>query len=127
MNRRCALISCVLASIALSGCGGYEKTTPGTDVEVSGSVNGPDGKPLKDCMIYFQPTGGLAQPAQFPLKDGKFSGKMLTGTYTYYINAPQMGDVRKGEAAIKGLPEGWKAGSLDRQVQVKGGELTLKF
>jgi hypothetical protein len=116
-----------LIAATFAGCGGYDKTTPGTDVEVSGSVNGPDGKPLKDCMIYFQPTGGLAQPAQFPIKDGKFSGKMLTGTYTYYINAPQTGDVKKGEAAIKGLPEAWKAGSLDRQVVVKGGEITLKF
>ena len=129
MNRRIAV--CILAFPLLSfvGCSGYVSTSSGTDVEVSGTVNGPDGKPVKDVVLYFQPTGGEAMPNQFPLKNGSFSGKMIAGKYTYYLGAPvQAGtDQRKAETILKSMPAAWKAGSLDRQISVSGGTLELKF
>lgn len=128
MNRRIAFGFLAFSLTAFVGCGGYISTTPGKDVDVSGTVNGPDGKPVKDVVLYFQPTGGDAMPIQFPIKNGSFSGKMIAGKYTYYLGAPQTGpDVRKAEAILKSFPGPWKEGSLDRQIDVSGGVLELKF
>lgn len=128
MTRRIAIRILALPLVCLAGCSGYVSTTPGTDVEVSGTINGPDGKPVKDVVLYFQPTGGDAMPIQFPLKNGSFSGRMIAGKYTYYLGAPQTGpDIRKAETALKNFPAPWKEGSLDRQINVSGGTLELKF
>lgn len=128
MIRRIAFCILVLPIGSFAGCSGYISTTPGTDVEVSGTVNGPDGKPVKDVVLYFQPTGGDAMPNQFPLKNGSFSGRMIAGKYTYYLGAPQSGpEVRKTETILKSFPATWKEGSLDRQINVSGGALELKF
>lgn len=128
MYRRIVISVLAFPVLGLVGCTGYVSTTPGVDVEVSGTVNGPDGKPVKDVVLYFQPTGGEAMPIQFPLKNGTFSGRMIAGKYTYFLGAPQMGsDIRKAETILKSFPATWKEGSLDRQISVSGGVLELKF
>jgi hypothetical protein len=129
MNRRIAVCLLALPLFSVIGCSGYVSTTPGTDVDVSGTVRGPDGKPLNDVVLYFQPTGGEAMPNQFPLKNGSFSGKMIVGKYTYYLGAPlQTGpSQKKAETILKTMPASWKEGSLDRQIDVSGGTLELKF
>lgn len=105
------------------GCGQTAVPNVGA-VDVSGTVKGPNGKPLKDLILNFQPTGGNAQQSAFPIKpDGTFTGKMNAGKYTYFISA----DGRKNEAGFKTLPAGWKEGSLDRQVDVAGGKIELTF
>ena len=128
MNRRIALGTLCTVVLILAGCGGYIKTESGKEVEVSGRVNGPDGKPLKDIAIWFQGTGGASQSVMFATKaDGTFTGKMNAGKYTFYLGAPLQGDTKKAEIVLKGLPEVWKAGALERQIDVSGGTLEIKF
>lgn len=128
MNRRIAFCLLAIPLSCFVGCSGYVSTSPGSEVDVSGKINGPDGKPLNDVFLHFQPTGGDAMPIQFPLKNGSFSGKMIAGKYTYYLGAPESGpNARKAETILKSLPATWKAGSLDRQISVSGGPLELKF
>lgn len=112
-----------LVVFSFAGCSGYISTEPGQQVDVSGKVNGPDGKPLNNVLIYFQATAGNAQGVNFPIKDGKFSGKMNAGKYTYYIG----GEGSKFESSLKPLPKQWKEPSMDRQIEAKAGELEIKF
>ena len=123
MTRRMwiGVLSVVVASF--SGCSGYISTEPGQQVDVSGKVNGPNGKPLNNVLIYFQATGGAAQGVNFPIKEGKFSGKMNAGKYTYYIG----GEGPKYEALLKSIPQKWKEGAMDRQVDINAGEVDIKF
>lgn len=123
MLSRFAIFVSLLTVASLTGCGGYIQTEAGQQIDVSGIVNGPDSKPLNNVMIHFQATGGAAQGVNFPVKDGKFSGKMNAGKYTYYLG----GEGPKMEAALKSIPQTWKAGSLDRQIDVKAGDIPIKF
>ena len=123
MTRRIAFLTLLALPTLMLGCWGSIKTEPGKAVEVTGTINGPDGKPLNNVLIYFQATGGAAQGVNFPVKDGKFSGTMNAGKYTYYIG----GEGARYEAVLKNLPANWKQASLDRQIDVTGGELKLVF
>lgn len=108
-----------LALIALSvaGCGGI---TPdkSTEAEVSGTVVHANGLPVKDVELMFQPTAGTARQATFILKsDGKFSGVMTLGQYTYSfheLNKP---------AAFNAIPNNYKRGSSDRLIEVKANQV----
>lgn len=124
MSRLLALAPLLIALSALTGCGG-DVPASGEEVDVSGKVSAPAGKPLTGFVLHFQPTGGKARMAQFPLPaDGTFSGKMMAGSYTYYL-APGKGAAT--EQALEAFPEAYRQGSLDRQVEVKGGAIELKF
>ena len=107
------------------GCG-YVEPSPIQDVEISGVVNGPDGQPIKDVNVYFQPASAGAQPAGFKLgADGSFAGKIKAGTYTYYLVPVSEGDQR-GEAILKRLPENYKKADEKRTVSA-GGKVELKW
>jgi hypothetical protein len=111
---------------AAVGCGYYEPT-PVQDVDISGAVAGPDGQPVKDVNVYFQPASGGAQPAGFKLAaDGSFSGKIKAGTYTYYLMPTVEGDPR-GEAILKKLPEQYRKADEKRTVTAGGGKVELKW
>ena len=58
------LFLAVALASALTGCGG---TTPATstEVDVTGTVTGASGAPLKDVELQFQATGGTARQATF--------------------------------------------------------------
>jgi hypothetical protein len=125
-NRTLVPLVAVLAPfvLALPGCGG-DVPASGETVEVSGKVPAPAGKSIAGYNLFFQPTGGKAQQVQFPITaDGSFSGKMVAGTYTYYLT-PGKGSAT--EKALEAFPEAYRKGSLDRQIDVKGGALELKF
>lgn len=112
--------------VASVGCGYYEPT-PVQDVDISGNVSGPDGQPVKDLNVYFQPASGGAQPAGFKLgPDGSFSGKIKAGTYTYYLVPVSEGDQR-GEAILKKLPDQYKKPDDKRTVSANGGRVELKW
>jgi len=127
MSKFVSALTCVLL-LTLAGCKGYVSTTPGTSVEVNGKVVGPDGSPITPAMITFQPTGGNAQPNEFPIgTDGSFSGKLVSGKYTYYISPAVGALANKSAAALKALPETYTKATLERQVEVTGGAIALKF
>lgn len=112
--------------VAAVGCG-YIEPSPVEDVDISGTVTGPDGQPVKDVNVYFQPASGGAQPAGFKLgADGSFSGKIKAGTYTYYLVPVSEGDAR-GEAILKKLPEQYKKADDKRTVKASGGRVELKW
>jgi hypothetical protein len=113
-------------ALGLCGCGGYSPE-PGQEVQVSGKVPAPAGKTLTGFVLHFQPTGGKARMAEFTLPaDGSFSGPMMSGSYSYYL-IPGKAGTAATEKALEGFPEAYRQGSLDRQVDVNGGEIQLKF
>jgi len=87
-------------------------------VDITGSVKKGD-TPLTGMRLNLQPLdAGL--PAAIDIKEGKISAKVTPGNYTWYIS----GDEK--ELASKGIPESFHAGSMERTVEIKGGE-TLDF
>jgi hypothetical protein len=110
----------------IMGCGGADTTTPGTDVNVTGTVTLSTGPIPAGVSISFQPTGGATLPATFPLKaDGSFSGKMKAGKYAYFLSVPE-GNA-KLNAVLNKLPDTARKASLERQIDVQGGELKLQL
>lgn len=107
----------VLAGLALAGCGSVPPTEP--EVEVMATVT-KGGKPVSDVVINFQPTG-LGLPKFIDVKDGQFLTTLVPGTYTYYFTAG------KDKAAFEEIPKGYREGSMDRQIEVKTGNLDLKI
>lgn len=125
LTRRVALYAFALAACTLAGCGGGLVPESGETVQVSGKVSAPQGKSVNGFQIFFQATGGKGQQVQFPLSaDGSFSGQMVKGKYSYYL-IPGKGTAT--EKALESFPDAYRQGSLDRQVDVKGGEVELKF
>ncbi len=123
MSRFLALAPLLVVLFA-AGCGG-DVPASGEEVDVSGKVPAPAGKSIAGYNLFFQATGGKAQQVHFTLPaDGTFSGKMVSGTYTYYLT-PGKGSAT--EQALEAFPEAYRKGSLDRQIEVKGGPLELKF
>ena len=124
LRRQLPLLAVALAVATLFGCGG-SVPEPGDAVQVTGKVPSPSGKSVAGYNIAFQATGGKGRQAQFPLgADGSFSGEMIKGKYTYYLTP---GKGAATEKALESFPEAYRKGSLDRQMDVNGGEIELKF
>jgi len=103
-----------LAIIALAGC--QTNPSPNPDpVEVSGKVTLPGGKSVSGVVLNLQPTGTGGQ-AMLPVKNGAFKGSVMPGRYTYYITEDS-----KYPAAFAVIPERYRAGSMDRQVDIAAG------
>jgi hypothetical protein len=125
LTRLLSALAVVVALAALTGCGGGLVPESGEEVQVSGKVAAPAGKSVSGYNIFFQATGGKARMATFPIgADGSFSGTMVKGKYTYYLTA---GKGAATEKALEAFPEAYRQGSLDRQIDVNGGEIELKF
>lgn len=117
----------LFALFGLAGCGGYVSTTPGTEVDVTGTVTVADGKSLAGLNIAFQPGEAGARPVSLPLKaDGTFSGKMVVGKYLYYLAGKSESDT-KAEALLSKFPAEQRKADQGRSVEVKGGALSIKF
>jgi hypothetical protein len=107
----------VLAGLALAGCGSVPPTEP--EVEVMATVS-KGGKPVSDVAINFQPTG-LGLPKVIDVKEGAFLTTLVPGTYTYYFTAG------KDKGAFDSIPQGYRAGSLDRQIEIASGSGSLEL
>ncbi len=118
----------LLGVIGLAGCSSYKDTSPGTEVDVNGTVTGPDGKPLTGVNIVFQPAEAGTRPESIPLKpDGTFTTKMLVGKYLYFV-APKGDSDARGEAIVNKLPESYRKADTNRSIEIgSSGKLTLKF
>jgi len=113
------------AAMAFAGCSSYTETTPGEEVDVTGSVTGVDLKSAKSLKLklHLMPTGGVARPAQFSLDEtGKFSGKVIKGPYRFQINGPDGSDT-----IIPQIPEGIQKGDMNRKIEITGGNVEIKF
>ena len=111
-----------LVALALFGCGGANPGKNPDPVAVSGQVAFAGGKPVTDVTLNLQPTGAGGQAA-IPVKQGAFKGDVIPGKYTYFFTEGPRGS---SPAAYQAIPEKYRAGALDRQVEVKAGTtLTL--
>lgn len=126
--RRTALALAFACCLGLVGCTSYKTSETGSEVDVSGTVTGPDGKPITGLNIMFQPAEAGARPESLVLKaDGTFAAKMVVGKYLYYVAPAKEGDPR-AEAIWLKLPEGYRKADTGRSVEVKSaGALSLKF
>ncbi len=123
-TRRTSLVAVLVAVVTLTGCGG-DVPEPGHEVQVTGKVPAPAGKSVAGFNIQFQATGGKARQATFPVgADGSFSGPIVKGKYTYYLTP---GKGAATEKVLESFPEPYRKGSLDRQMDVNGGDVELKF
>ena len=108
-----------LLGLVLVGCAGDPGRNP-DPVEVTGSVR-VAGKPVTDVVLNLQPTGAGGQAA-VPVRNGEFKGTVVPGRYTYYFTEG------RAPAAYRAIPEKYRAGSLDRQIDVGPGDrLTLNL
>jgi hypothetical protein len=106
-----------LLALALIGCGSVKQNPE--PVDVSGRVT-QGGKPVSDVIFTFQPTGPGSAQATLPVKAGEFRGKVNPGRYTYFISEG------RNLAAFKTIPEKYRSGSLERQIDVaEGKDLTI--
>ena len=124
MIRSLACLIFGIAALCVAGCG-YTETTPGDEVDVTGTVSGVDLKSAKQLKLklHLMPMGGKARPAQFPLDEtGKFSGKVMKGPYRYQINGPEGSDT-----IIKGIPEAVQQPNDARKIDIEGGSVAIKF
>lgn len=106
-------------ALVAPGCGPRITTTP-APTEVSGRVT-LAGTPVTDVKVNFQPIGpGL--PATIPVTDGEFRGHVTPGQYTYYLSEGS------SEATLESIPEKYRAGAMDRKLDVApGATLTLSL
>lgn len=95
------------------GCGVNPGTTP-DQVDVTGKL-AVKGKAIDGVQVRFQPMSATGNPAEFPVTNGAFKGKMTPGQYTYYVTEG------KSAAAFKTVPDAFKMGSADRKVDVAAG------
>lgn len=112
-----------LLGLVLVGC----RVDPGKNpdpVEVTGQVTSATGKPVTDVVLTFQPVDRGAT-ATAVVKNGQYKASVIPGTYTFFFAEGPKGVSPAGYNAI---PEKYRAGSLDRKVEVKGaGEVNLSI
>jgi hypothetical protein len=107
--------------LLIVGCGFKDPGKNPDPVEVSGRVT-KGGRPVSDVVLNFQSTGEGTQAAM-PVKGGDFRGAITPGKYTYYIS-----EVSGKTTAFAAIPEKYRAGSMDRQIEIESGkplDLTL--
>jgi hypothetical protein len=118
------LLGCLLMTgvVLVSGCGPKDQAPHDKPSPVTGTINGPDGKPMANVGIYFQPTGN-GFPMTFFAENGTFKGDMIPGKYAWSIRIPESGlnaaQQKAAATAYKGVPEKFREGSMDRQIEVK--------
>lgn len=103
-----------VCSVLLIGCG-VSGTSPNPAPTAAGGTVNQNGQPVSSVVLNFQPTGAGALPAAVPVTDGKFEAQINPGRYTWYISEGSGTDSKKSFAAIS---EEFRAGSLDRQIDV---------
>lgn len=111
----------LLVALLIAGCGYKDPGKNPDPVEVSGRVT-KGGRPVTDVVLNFQSTGDGTQAA-VPVKSGDFRATITPGKYTYYIS-----EVSGKTTAFAAIPEKYRNGSLDRQIEIETGkslDLTL--
>lgn len=119
----------LLAALLTTGCSSYVETEAGQRVEISGTLTGPDGKPMKDVGLQFFAMGGLAQQVVLPVdSNGKFKGEVVVGKYSFYCTEQYGTGAAKSRAALAKVADKYKEASESRTVEIKeAGVYDLKF
>lgn len=121
---RASMLALIAGLMVLTGvgCGDGGGSPQAAVVAFTGTVTGPDGKPLKDVRLNLSPIKtGL--PSSYKLGgDGKFSGQVVPGKYMFSFESLD------GKAAgIKSIPDSYHSPSADHTVEVgsSGGEVSI--
>jgi hypothetical protein len=102
------------------GCGSVNPGKTADPVEIEGRV-AIKGRALDGVTFNLQPTGE-GTPLSLPVKKGTVKGSVTPGKYTYFISEGRSG------SALAAVPAKYRAGSMDRQVEIKGtGPVELTF
>lgn len=108
-----------LCCLMVIGCGGVNPGTNPGPVDFSGKVTR-NGKPVSEVTFNLQPTGHGSLPAVLPVKNGEIKGKVNPGRYTFFFSDGP------NPAAIAAIPEKYREGTLERQIEVaEGTPLTI--
>jgi len=110
MTRIVAFVACALL---LTGCG-PEGGTRSDPVKVSGTVTGKNGKPVDKVDISFFVLSSDGTPGQFPVVNGKFSGTLAPGKYSFFFVEG------KNVAAFNAIPEPYRQNSADHKIEISG-------
>ena len=96
--------------------------SPGTNpdpIEVTGTVT-LNGKPVDGIVLNLQPTGTVDGQAVMPVRKGAFTGSAVPGKYTYFFT-----ESSSRSAGLRLIPEPYRSGSLDRQMDIGPANATL--
>lgn len=107
----------LLATLLLFGCGINPGKNP-DQVDITGRVTLPGGKAVTGVTFNLQPTSTGTQ-AFYPVVKGEFKGKATPGRYTYFISEGP------SAAAFNAIPAKYRAGAMDRQIDVGPGALNV--
>ena len=111
-------------SIILSGCGNITPSMNPSPISVSGSVM-QGNQPVGDVVLNLQPTGPGALPVVIVLKNGQFEADVNPGSYTWFLSE---GSEKSSKKAFESVAESFRAGSLERQIEVSpGSKIELKL
>jgi len=127
MTRRIFAVCFGMTVIAMGyGCGSGDKPA---SVDVKGTVTF-DGKPIPDGEIILTSPG--QGPTIFPIKDGAFSGKALSGTnkvevFAYKPGPPMTTDPEKKPTKINYLPDTYGPNTKLTADVKAGGSNDFKF
>lgn len=108
--------------LVLVGC----SMSPGKNedpVEVTGKVTSAAGRPVTDVVLNLQPVGAGGH-ATATVKNGEFKAAVMPGKYTYFFAEAS----KAPPAAFQAIPEKYRAGAMDRQIEIRAGNvLDLKL
>ncbi len=127
MTRRTFAVCIGLALLGTNfGCGGGDKPS---SIDVKGTVT-LDAKPIPDGEISFMVTG--QSPTVFPIKDGAYSGKALSGNNKVEVRAFKAGpplstDPEKKPTQMNYLPDAYGPNSKLTADVKSGGSNDFKF
>jgi hypothetical protein len=122
-------LSCIVlvCSLTVMGCGsGGEHVPSGLNfIDVTGTVNGPDGKPLKSGSVHFGPLDPKSGRDELAgIVDGKFTLKMATGNYRVAFNMKN----EDGVAPRSNIPAKYtKYDSSNLTTEIKSGMSPLAY
>jgi hypothetical protein len=109
----------LVLGVMLAGCGGVSVQEISEPEQFSGQVT-QRGQPVSGVVLRFQPIAKGGTEAIVQVKDGKYTATATPGLYTYFF------EEGVSPAAYQAIPDAYRHGSLEREIEVTGDELDLE-
>jgi hypothetical protein len=105
----------------LSGCGSGVDSVKADPIDVKGTVNFSDGKPVDGVQISFFVLSQGGSPATVPVKAGAFTGKLIPGDYSYFFVEG------KNPAALQAIPTAFQKNTSEHKITVSTSSTEFKL